>query len=161
LLLLPFLVKALDRLAGLTQIVPRALPALSVLAGAAGASLHLAIAPTRSPEMPSRIAAALAADPRELRVMNDYNIGGFLTGMAGPRERIAIDGRTAIWPERFVTEYVDALSGKGDWRGLVDRLEPNAAVLPRNSDVTRGLIQERGWHIRMREWRWVLVEPDE
>jgi hypothetical protein len=159
LLLVPFLLKALDGVGLGDFSLPKFLGPASVAAGVIGALAHLVTAPTTSPQLPTRIAETLAARTTETRVLNDYNLGGFLTGRAGPHERVAIDGRTDIWPEQFVRTYVDAMNGQGDWRGLVETLKPNAAVLPRNSEVARGLVNEDGWRITMREWHWVLLEP--
>jgi hypothetical protein len=159
LLLLPVLVDALNALMPSGPSFHRVVPLMSVGLGVLVASWLLVSEPSIPSRLPTRIASSLAAAPSDTRVLNDYNIGGFLTGMGGPHERVAIDGRTDMWPERFVTTYVDALAGRADWRPLVDELRPNAAVLRRDSEVARGLIEERDWKVTMTESHWMLLEP--
>jgi hypothetical protein len=131
--------------------------------GAVGAGVALAIVamiatPPVARGLPTKIAAFLRAEPRPVKVLNSYNVGGFLTGEATPGAQVAIDGRTDIWSQEFVVDYLDDISGGGDWRDLVDRLKPDVAVLPDDSEVARGLTLERHWRVVMTDHHWQLLE---
>jgi len=120
---------------------------------------RLLTTPTIAADQPMRIVDYLAHSPKPLRVLNQYNVGGLITGFAAPRARVAIDGRTDMWSSDYVLTYLEATSGRGDWRKLVDTLQPNAAVLPDNNQVAAGLVLERGWHVVMKDHHWQLLTP--
>jgi hypothetical protein len=105
------------------------------------------------------IAAALRNRPVPVRVLNSYNVGGFLTGTAAPEAQVAIDGRTDLWSATYVSDYLTDISGRGNWRSLVDRLRPTAAVVPKDSEIAHGLVLERGWVVTMTDRGWSLLEP--
>lgn len=156
-LLLPLLV---GRAARRPAVNRTSRPALAVLAvGVAAALVRLTATDTVAGSQPTRIADALADRPGSLRVLNHYDVGGLLTGTASPPVRVAIDGRTDMWSPRYVRDYLDATSGARDWRPLVDALQPQAAVLPRDNELTRGLQAERGWRVTLADGDWVLLEP--
>jgi len=138
--------------------VPKAALGVLVL-GVMVAVVRMAVTPTISPTQPTRVAQELAHRSGQLRVLNSYDVGGLLTGTASPPVRVAIDGRTDIWSASYVRRYVDDLDGNDDWRTLVDQLAPDAAVLPRESTVARGLVAERGWRITLVDGGWALLEP--
>lgn len=115
--------------------------------------------PTVGGGEPVRLVKALASEGRDVRFLNHYDIGGYVTGTASPPLHVAIDGRTDMWSASFVRTYVDALNGTGDWRTVVDDLRPDAALLPKDAEITRGLVRERHWHVVGAEGRWVLLEP--
>jgi hypothetical protein len=160
-LLLPELVRPLGRDEAERPVVPR-LPRAGVSAlvvGLLGAGVHLASSPTVARSQPVHLAERLAASPRELRVLNSYDVGGLLSGTASPPVHVAIDGRTDLWSEDYVRSYVDALDAVVDWRPLVDRLDPDVALLPEDSEVARGLVRERGWRVTATEAGWALLVP--
>lgn len=138
--------------------VPARLVAAPVGMGVALALLHLATSPT-STGNPDRLVEELASRSGEVRVLNDYDVGGLITGTASPPARVAIDGRTDIWSPSYVRDYLNAIAGVGDWRPLVDRLRPDVALVRRDSEVARGLVAERGWRVTATEGPWALVEP--
>jgi hypothetical protein len=163
-LLLPELTRGIRSLAkdwtprslpGTSWPLPAAVGALGVI----GATLVAATSPLVSRDQPVRLAELLAQRPGELRVLNDYDVGGLITGLASPPAHVAIDGRTDMWPASYVREYVAATTGAADWRPLVDRLDPNAAVVLADSDLARGLVLERRWRVTAREGIWALLEP--
>jgi hypothetical protein len=111
-----------------------------------------------SGDQPVALVDRLADRGEEVRLLNQYDVGGLVTGRASPPARVAIDGRTDIWSAHFVRRYVDGLGG-GDWRPLVDELSPDAALLRKDSEAARGLQLERRWRVIDRDGGWVLLEP--
>lgn len=164
-LLLPVLTRALDVLlpkpAWQIAPSPRATALLlsaAIAVGLTGAGLRLLATPTIAASQPLLIVEELAGRTGEIRVLNSYDVGGLLTGLASPPARVAIDGRTDMWSAAFVRSYINDISGAGDWRGLVDRLDPDVAVLPADGEVARGLVLERGWRVTLADDGWQLLE---
>ena len=126
--------------------------------GLALAAVNLVISQSVSGDQPVALVDRLADRGEEVRLLNQYDVGGLVTGRASPPARVAIDGRTDIWSAHFVRRYVDGLGG-GDWRPLVDELSPDAALLRKDSEAARGLQLERRWRVIDRDGGWVLLEP--
>jgi hypothetical protein len=164
-LLLPEAAAACSLTLAFTPASPRAhrttsrVAATAALIGLCLAGVRLTTSPTITREEPTRIAAELRARTIPVRVLNSYNVGGFLTGQATPGVRVAIDGRTDMWTSTFVVNYLEAISGRGDWRKLVDELRPDAAVLPADNQVAQGLRRERQWRVVMTDEHWQLLMP--
>jgi hypothetical protein len=141
--------------------LPLATPA-AVAAAATGlllAGTYLALGANVSSDQPVALVDRLAQRTGEIRLLNHYDVGGLVTGTASPPARVAIDGRTDIWPASFVRRYINALNGSANWRPVVDELRPDAALLPEDSEIARGLVLERHWHVVDRDGRWQLLEP--
>jgi hypothetical protein len=121
-------------------------PAWTVPASAATAALLLAALVAGSPRLPAdrprALVATLRAQPGELRVLNDYAIGGYLTGEEVPA---AIDGRIDAFPPGFLARYRAAMRLEGDWSGLLAELRPTHALLDRTDALAHVLEHERGW----------------
>jgi hypothetical protein len=132
---------------------------VAIVAGVVLAAVNIGTTATVSNDQPTRLVKQLAARGGDVRLLNHYDVGGLVTGTASPPLHVAIDGRTDIWSQAFVHDYLDALAGVDDWRALVDTLAPNAALLPRDSDIARGLVVERHWRVTGTEGRWELLEP--
>lgn len=158
-LLVPEVARSLPALGALSRRSGATLAALTLAVGLTLAGMRFASTPTVSPTLPTAIAAELATRSGELRVLNDYDVGGLLTGTASPPVRVAIDGRTDLWSSAFVREYVETLRAQRDWRPLVDRLRPDAALLLTDSEVARGLTIERNWITTLTDGDWSLLEP--
>jgi hypothetical protein len=160
LLLLPEVARRWD--AGVEReplpLVPRA-GAAAVAVGLVLACVYLVAGRTVSADQPVALVDRLAGRDAPVRLLNHYDVGGLVTGKASPPAHVAIDGRTDIWSPAYVRRYVDALNGAPDWRALVDDLRPDAALLPEDSEVARGLVLERHWHVVDSEGRWQLLEP--
>ena len=74
----------------------------------------------------------------------DPNIwGGYLIWTL-PNNPVYIDGRD-VYPEPFVKEYVEIVSGIADWRGPFDRYGVRIAIVAPKSLLVRGLKESTGW----------------
>jgi hypothetical protein len=138
-------------------LVPRAGVAVAAL-GLLLAGVNLGVSRAVSSDQPVALVDRLGHRSQQLRLLNQYDVGGLVTGRASPPARVAIDGRTDIWSAAFVRHYALGLGG-GDWRPLVDALHPDAALLRKDSEAARGLEVERHWRVTDHEGVWVLLEP--
>jgi len=83
---------------------------------------------------------------REIKgnTFTDPNVWGAYILWALPSNPVYIDGR-GVYPEEFVREYVDIISGKIDWRPPFDRYGVKLVMIKPNSYLARELGMESGW----------------
>lgn len=124
-----------------------------------GATLTLTELPALPPGAPVQATTALLrAAPAPQRVLNDYNVGGWLLGRA-PSALPAIDGRIEIYPLGYVGRYFDALAMRGDWRQTIVPLHANVALLYATTPLVNGLLDELHWRTVYRDDTWVVLVP--
>lgn len=138
------------------RIQPRLLPALAVL-GIALATYHQFQVPALDPSKPLAIAETLSQAKYPIRVMDDYNISGFLILESGSRIKTAIDGRSDRYGAAFISRYANAEEGIG-WRPLLAQLIPDVAVLPRRAPLCSILVRQARWHVVMYDSSWELLQ---
>ena len=121
-----------------------------------------AAAPGR--DLPTTTAAIEAATdsldelPGEPRVLNEYALGGWLLWAARDASP-AIDGRTEVFSEEYVEDYLSALAMRPGWAEFVTGLDADAAVLLQETPLTGGL-QHLGWTVvRSKDNLLVLTPP--
>lgn len=113
-------------------------------------------APAIDPSKPARIAERLSAQTRELRVLNDYDVSGYLILRGGDSIRLAIDGRADRYGNAFIKRYIAAERGMA-WKPLVSQLHPDVAVLAKNSQLAADLVEVRHWHTLQHDGMWLLL----
>jgi hypothetical protein len=141
--------------------VPLWVPSTLVVVGLAGSAVSAASESPIDSAQPVRLVHELGALPAPRHVLNDYNIGGLITGLQ-PRASVAIDGRTDNYDPGYITEYFAALGLHGRWQRMLLRLDPDSAMLSTNSGLTHVLVAEYGWHVVDTEDGYSLLErgPD-
>jgi hypothetical protein len=143
--------------AGRRSDVPVAAVAALGLAGTL-ALVALAVPADRLPaDAPLALVATLRAEPGEARVLNDYNVGGLLTGLGGPRVSAAVDGRLDAFPPGYLDRYLAAMRLRGDWAGLLAALRPTHALLRVDAPLAHVLEAERGWRRLGADGTYVLL----
>ena len=138
---------------------PRLHPALAAGGAALGLvaiGLGQSFAPPVDPSKPARIAATLRGATHDLRVLDDYNVSGFLILRAGAHAKLAIDGRADRYGADYISRYLAAEQGK-DWRRVVDALRPDVAVLPAELPLVDELLHIRHWRQVQRDGSWILL----
>ncbi|MGB8649201.1 MAG: hypothetical protein WCD35_00930 [Mycobacteriales bacterium] len=118
-----------------------ALAALALAAACGSYLQHPALAPLR----PARIAAVLASQPKPVRVLNDYNVSGYLISTTHGKARLAVDGRADRYGHAYLTAYTDALNAGKDWEPFIRHLDPDVAVLGKDALTGRLLVVQLGW----------------
>lgn len=137
--------------------VPLWVPAALVAVGAATALTSAAVESTVSTHEPLRLVHELGALPAPRHVLNDYDVGGLVTGLQR-HASVAIDGRTDNYSPSYVRDYIKALALHGDWQGLIRRLDPDCALLATDSGLTHVLVAEYHWSVVDQEDGFTLLE---
>lgn len=132
------------------------------MCGAAGgivAVASYATAPVLAPSEPLRIARMLGEQPGVVRVLDDYNVSGFLLREAWPHVRVAVDGRADRYGEKELARYSEAVNGGPGWQKYVRSLHADAALLRRESALTQLLRGVEHWQVVTKEGPWLLLAP--
>lgn len=114
--------------------------------------------PVIPPGKPSLIAARLAAKTGPVRVVNDYNVSGYLREFGGEGIRLAIDGRADRWGSGTIREYGEMTEGIRGWRARLESYDPQAVVVHRSSPLREHLNAD-GWLTEVVDQYYVLLVP--
>jgi hypothetical protein len=79
------------------------------------------------------------------RLFNSYNWGGYLL-WALPEYRVFIDGRTDLYDDEVIAEWLQVVRGEAGWRDVVNRWEIRAILLESDMPVIPYLEQD-GWRL--------------
>jgi hypothetical protein len=133
-----------------------------------GLLLALAIAGSllvvrQTPELPTHApvaaTAALEQLPAPQRVIDEYDIGGWLLWNA-PTAQPAVDGRTEIFSTHYLDNYFSAMRMSGThWRSTVQSLHPTAALLHVDTPLVTGLRDILHWRVVYRDDTWLVLTP--
>ena len=142
---------------------PRWSAPLGVIIAATCTVIALAWLPrlSTSPQRSIRWALPHSLDglPGSQRVLNDYNVAG-RSVLRGGGCRVGIDGRTDRYGAQYIHDYRDALQMKGEWKSVLERLDPTAALIEEDSGLDEYLLW-RGWQDEGRESGYVLLTKPE
>jgi hypothetical protein len=137
----------------------KAITGVVVAAVAVGAAAWLPSARTIAPYAPSIQAShILDALPGRARVLNEYELGGWLLWTARDVSP-GIDGRTEIYRPAYVRSYLDTLRATGDWRGFVAASHVQAAWLYRKSPLVESLVSQLRWRTVWTDGTSVILLP--
>ena len=79
----------------------------------------------------------------EGRMMNSYSWGGYLQ-MHLPQYPVYIDGRADLYGNELIEEWLDFVSGAGNWQAILDKWEVNFIVVESHWPVI-SLLENAGW----------------
>jgi hypothetical protein len=161
----PFVVLALERAYGPELAksapapeIPRPVLWIGAASALVAAVILIAIRPPLVAGLPSHIVAELQARPGQVRVLNSYVVGGYLTGAGAPHISVAIDGRTENYDPDFVHRYFLATNQTVGWRRLVADLRPNVVVVGKESQLATEL-RHVGWRTTIVDGDFALLDP--
>jgi hypothetical protein len=77
-------------------------------------------------------------------MFNSYNWGGYLM-FAVPEYPVFVDGRTDLYGDAFLTQYLQAAVGGDGWRETLREYGINTVVVEKDSGLARRLRDEPGW----------------
>ncbi len=87
-------------------------------------------------------------------MLNSYNWGGYLLWNARDYP-VFIDGRTDLYNDEIIDQWLDIVDAKGDWNAALDRwdihlilLEPDWPVIP--------MLADHGWKLLYSDQQSVL-----
>ncbi|HEX5017778.1 MAG TPA: hypothetical protein VFX15_09350, partial [Actinomycetes bacterium] len=140
---------------------------VAVGAGILGVSCALLVAivlPRQGPlpdNAPWAASGTLSSMGPDIRVLNEYDLGGWLLWTA-PSVSPGIDGRTEIYSPSYVEDYLDAGTLRGDWQDVVRDGDFDAAWLRQDTPLVTGLEDILGWKVVFEDdWSVILVPPGE
>jgi hypothetical protein len=94
--------------------------------------------------LPVRVTEYLNTAQPSGPMFNSYNWGGYLTFFA-PQYPVYVDGRTDLYGDKFLTDYLQAATGGPNWRSLLDQDGINLVVVETGSGLALNLAEEPGW----------------
>jgi hypothetical protein len=77
-------------------------------------------------------------------MFNNYNWGGYIIWEL-PQYPVFVDGRTDLYGDELLSQYLNALFARGDWRGTLDEYDINLVFVETAAPLAIELRQEPGW----------------
>ncbi len=74
------------------------------------------------------------------RMLNDYDLGGYLIYRLWPERKVFIDGRADLYGDRFLKAYLTTYYGGEGWQQLPERYAIDYAVLARGAPLRQLLL---------------------
>lgn len=140
-----------------TIVVPRRLVA-GLTALGVGVALLTQLGKPVVERGPEHITRYLASEPEGVRVLDDYNLSGYLL-LHAPNIRVAVDGRADRYGQDFLKRYADAIRGAPTWKSWVTSLHPDLAVLHNGTALPELMRVELGWRVVMKDQEYLLLAP--
>lgn len=81
----------------------------------------------------------------EGRLFNSYNWGGYLL-WALPEYHVFVDGRTDLYDDKIINEWLKVVQGKDGWQEVLSEWEVNSILLEPDRQIIDQLINE-GWEM--------------
>jgi hypothetical protein len=78
-------------------------------------------------------------------ILNSYNWGGYLVWALAPGYPVYIDGRTDLYGDAFLSQYMRVVYGEDEWRAVFARDNIRLVVIESASPLARKLNHEPGW----------------
>jgi hypothetical protein len=78
-------------------------------------------------------------------MFNSYNWGGYLVWALVPGYPVYIDGRTDLYGDAFLSQYMRVVYGEDEWRAVLARDNIRLVVIESASPLARKLNHEPGW----------------
>jgi len=104
-----------------------------------------------------RFPLAAADHLRDVNVIHDDRVGGYLIWRDGPDRRVFIDDRAELYGERLV-EFADLRDADADWRPVFERDGIEQALL-RVEDGLVADLEGAGWREAYRDGAFVVLDP--
>lgn len=77
-------------------------------------------------------------------MFNNYNWGGYIIWEL-PQYPVFVDGRTDLYGDELLSQYLNTLFARGDWRGTLDQYGINLVFVETAAPLANELRQEPGW----------------
>jgi hypothetical protein len=96
---------------------------------------------------PARAADFIQQERPPGPLFNSYNWGGYLIWRLWPDYPIFVDGRTDLYDDPFLREYLAAALARPGWQEALNRYSVNLVVTESNGLLARFLAREQGWQM--------------
>jgi len=81
-------------------------------------------------------------------MFNSYNWGGYLIWTLYPDYPVFVDGRTDLYDDPFLQNYLDVILARENWREVLARYGVRLVLIEKESVLARFLAQDAGWQQR-------------
>src|SRR5439155_12015839 len=78
-------------------------------------------------------------------LFNSYNWGGYLTWALYPDYPVYVDGRTDLYDDAFLRQYLTAALGQPDYQQVLDQYHLNLVLIERDSPLDQRLGLSPQW----------------
>ncbi|MFQ5921956.1 MAG: hypothetical protein ACE5M4_03865 [Anaerolineales bacterium] len=99
---------------------------------------------TIAESMPARAVEYLRVNHPEGPLLNSYNWGGYVLWSLYPEYLSFVDGRTDLFDDVILEEYLDVWRGKDGWQASLDQWGIQTVLIETDAPLSRELLRE-GW----------------
>lgn len=78
-------------------------------------------------------------------LFNSYNWGGYLIWHLYPNCRVFVDGRTDLYGDEILGQFLKVVRAEGDWEWILDRYKVEIVLVEKNVPLVRCLELKEGW----------------
>jgi len=137
---------------------------LGLVVIAAGVKVSLPLLPAeREKAMASFLPVEAVRYVRQERLpgpmFNSYNWGGYLIWTLYPDYPVFVDGRTDLYDDPFLRNYLDVVLVRDNWREVLARYGVRFVLVERDSVLARFLAADGGWQQRYADDLAVIFVP--
>lgn len=93
-------------------------------------------------------------------MFNSYNFGGYLVWALYPDMPVYVDGRTDLYDDEFLTEYLNVYTTGPGWEKTLVERNIGVVVLEVASPLARALLKTPGWTLRYSDPLAVVIVRD-
>jgi hypothetical protein len=105
-----------------------------------------AIKAAQETHLPVRVATYLNEVQPEGLMFNSYNWGGYLM-FAAPDYSVYVDGRTDLYGDAFLREYLGVAFARDGWQEVLEERKIGFVVIEQNSLLSNALRDEPEWRV--------------
>jgi hypothetical protein len=111
--------------------------------------------------LPAKAADWIVANRPAGQLFNSYNWGGYLLWRLWPDYPVYADGRTDVYPNEFLQEYLQIVTGKLDAPALFDKRGIRTVIIEQESPLVTQLVESGRWQETYRDEKAaVLIRRD-
>ncbi len=110
---------------------------------------------TRS--MPVGAVDYLAANHLPGRLYNPYEWGGYLEWRLDQQYDVFVDGRTDLYPNDFLVDYLRLSEAHSDWQALLDKYDIRVMLAPAGTALAELVAADPAWTTRYADERAVVL----
>jgi hypothetical protein len=110
--------------------------------------------------LPVGAADWIAAQQPAGKMFNSYNWGGYLLWRLWPTYPVYADGRTDVYPNAFLQEYLQIVTGQLDVPAVFDERDIRTVIIEQESPLVKQLMQSGQWTEAYRDEKAVILVRD-
>jgi len=106
---------------------------------------------------PMGAAEYLKTHPPPGAMFNSYNFGGYLVWALYPDVPVFVDGRTDLYDDDFLNEYLNAYTAGPDWEKTLEKYNIGVVLVEAKAPIARALLAKPDWAVRYRDALSVVI----